>query len=492
MELIWKELEAERLFERRRVQVRIEGELPSPDGRSIAEVISCTGRVCLTGASAEADEVRLEGRIDVMLTVSDGEGAPFGFESGANFRHTVSLPGAHKGMIAAAIPSVQSLTAIPRGASAGLEASVDIDLRVVSAAPMRVTGGVDGVSDLELKTVSAAHGSLRETGRETLRLREELSAEGLGDVLSCEGFVSIRDVSLEDGAASVSGQVSVSAIVLDREGRLCQLVRSLPFRERIAADSPSGEAYCRAELKSLYLRSLGEDFGIAAMEAEIDFTVLTLERKTVNVPVDAFSPSIGFGCLSESVNVTEDLGRISLRLSLQEELRLPEGSEAAKRPVCASAVPVITEAVPEDGRIELNGVLVTSAVYENGSGSLSAFACDVPFSASMEAPAGVNAVMASAACVCELKGAGAESLAAEYTLELDADCYREEELSVLAGLAECERPERPHGISVCFASGGEDAFDAAKRFGIPCRLVRELNPDVKEPYSEGDKLIVLA
>ena len=64
MELIWKDLEAERLFERRTVQVKVEGELPSPDGRSIAQIISSGGRVYLTSAAAEADEIRLEGRID--------------------------------------------------------------------------------------------------------------------------------------------------------------------------------------------------------------------------------------------------------------------------------------------------------------------------------------------------------------------------------------------------------------------------------------------
>lgn len=491
MELIWKDLEAERLFERRTVQVKVEGELPSPDGRSIAQIISSGGRVYLTSAAAEADEIRLEGRIDVLITAADGDGAAFGFESGANFRHTISLPGALRGMSVEAHPCIQSLTALPKGVFASLEACVDVDLRVTDAAPMRVIGGVDGVKDLELKTLSMAHSQRREIGGETLRLREELSAEGISDVLSCRGLVSIRDVTVESGAAAVSGQVSVSAITLGRDGRMGQLVRSVPFRERIAVNSPAAEAFCTAELKSLYLRSLGEDFGIAAMEAEISFSVSKLETASLAVPVDAFSPTIGFGCLNEHLTVSEHLGLRTLRLTLQEELPLPGGRRESERPIFASASAVITEAVPEGDRLAVSGVFVTEAAYEGPSGKPVTFTADIPFGAAIETPAGTNASMLAAACVCEPKGAGENGLQAEYTLELTAECFRESDIEALAGLAEGETPERTHGLAVCFASEGEDAFDIAKRFSVPCSTVRQLNPLTEEPYKEGDKLILL-
>ena len=50
MELIWNEYGAERLFERRTVQVRVEGALPTPDANAVAEVITCGGRVFMIGA----------------------------------------------------------------------------------------------------------------------------------------------------------------------------------------------------------------------------------------------------------------------------------------------------------------------------------------------------------------------------------------------------------------------------------------------------------
>ena len=51
--------------------------------------------------------------------------------------------------------------------------------------------------------------------------------------------------------------------------------------------------------------------------------------------------------------------------------------------------------------------------------------------------------------------------------------------------------EAIHGLCVCFASEGDDAFDIAKRFSVPCSTVRQLNPLTEEPYKEGDKLILL-
>ena len=54
MELIWKELDAERLVERQTVQVRVEGDLPTADGRTPKKVLNLNSRVIIDQAAVSA------------------------------------------------------------------------------------------------------------------------------------------------------------------------------------------------------------------------------------------------------------------------------------------------------------------------------------------------------------------------------------------------------------------------------------------------------
>ncbi|MCR5809182.1 MAG: hypothetical protein K6G56_06425 [Clostridiales bacterium] len=491
MELIWKEIEAERLISNETVQVHIEGELPSPDGRTPIEIPIATARVIVEGASADAGEIRISGRIAVQVTATDESNTPFAFESSAGFTHRIECGKALPGMRAMVSPSVQSIAVTPAASGASISAAVDLNVRLVSAVPLKVTGGIAGVKDLEIKTKTVNCTSKQLIGSDTLRLREELSAEGIGSIVNTEGQINVRDVSIEQGAAAVSGTITVSAVTVDGAGRFGQLIRQIPFREKIALNLLADRPYCTASIDSIYLRALGEEFALVSMEAQVTFSVFGLTEKELTLPVDAFSPSIGFDCLYDEAMLLSCEGNATEQLSLKETIPLPDNASEMAAPLFVTARPLVTSVDVDGESISIEGVLATTAAFESASGRCYTFTEDVPFSASIDNPTGADMPLVTASCSAQITGTAERALQIQYSLLLNSEILRTERIEVVTGLAERELPERKSGIVISFASSGEDVFDAAKRYGVSCESVRKLNPDIKEPFLEGDKLIIL-
>ncbi len=490
MELIWKELDAERLVERQTVQVRVEGDLPTADGRTPKKVLNLNSRVIIDNAAVDTDKVDIEGQIRILTTALDEEDRAFSFESSAGFTHSVSASGVMPGMTAYVSPCVQSIDAVPSGSGLKLNVSMDMDVRITSAIPIKVTGGVSGIDDLEMKTSLCGHSRKLRIGQDTLRMREELAADAVADVLSAEGHVLVRDVSAEHDGTTVSGVISISAITADGNGHLGQLVRQVPFRERIGVSSTEDDVCCEAKLNSLYLRALGEDLALVSLETEVSFTLYAIKTSELSMPIDAFSPSIGFGCLCDKVDVLNSLGMLSAQTSIKETVPLPDGSADIRTPLFISARPIITEAYASGESITVNGILATTFTYESDSGLIYTFSEDVPFTNDIDGRMGANYADVKASCIASFNGIGERSIHVQYTLLTNADVYRQEEHDIVVGLVEKEPAEKMTGIIVCFASEGDEIFDIAKRYCVSCDSVKQLNPDMNAPFKEGDKLLL--
>ena len=490
MELIWKETDLTRLILTASEQISIGGELPSPDGRRAASVLISGAKVTITEAAAEQDAVRISGMISVNVIAQSEDGEAFSYVSGADFTHVLEAKGAAPGMTALADTRVQTLSVTPSDAGAKLEAGVDISVKVISSVPLRTVGGVSGLDDIEMKTVSCERARRVKVGSASLRLREELAGEGVADVIWSNGFATVRDISPDQGGSTVSGVMCVSAVTVDGAGNLGQIVRQIPFREHLNLPS-EGDVICEAETQSVYVRALGEDFEILSMEAEVSFTVSRIEKGEILLPADAFSPSLGFDCLYEDVRIYNETGACTEQLSLKETIPLPENAAEPDSPAMIGARPIVTSLDEECGVPTVSGVLVTEVVYRSASGRLTVFTEDVPFSAAITGIKASELSTVRADCVASAVGMGERSFQIQYNLKLtvwEAEALDE---SAAVGLAERESVERPSGIAILFASEGEGIFDAAKKLGVSCESVRRLNPDIAEPFAEGERLIVL-
>jgi len=491
MELIWKDLEAVRLIAEAETTLPADGLLPPPDGRTVREVLYCTAEAAVNSIQLDSDRAELEGTLEVRITALDDEGAVFAFESAAGFTHSLNAAGAQQGMRADAEACVTSLQARAAEGGASFAAELKLGVTVYSHAPIRVIAGVSGIGDMELRTRQTSVTVREELGARTLNMREELAEAGVAEVISCSGQVTVRDVSAERDGVTVSGVLTVHALTADGDGRVSGLVRQVPFRERLDISAPMGEVFCTADVRSVGVHALGEEFALLAMEAEIAFTLFAVVKRELVLTADAFSPSMGFDCLYENASLLSRGGRCSMQTQFKETIDLPLGLAELSEPLFASARPIITSIDTENGETIISGVFATSLVYESAGANIYSYTEDIPFSLPLPAECTCNMPKAVCACAVQITGSTERTAQLAYTLQTDVELFDIEEASFVAGLAEKEPPSRVSGLIIAFASEADEFYDIAKRYSVSCESVKKLNPNAKEPLHEGERLLLL-
>ena len=298
MELMWNDLDVSRVMGSTVSQALVEGSIPMPEGRSAAEVLDSNGQVEITEAEVQEGKVMLTGRVGVSLVLSGADGV-FAFSSSAAFRHSVAVEGAKAGMNANANAQLQSLDVNLQNNALSMSAMVDIACRVNSAAQLRVLRGIRGVEDLEFKELPLTVSKKREVADENVRLREEIAAPDVENVLSARATAQVKDVRTDGVNAEVEGTLSVSALCSNKDGSLSQLTQSFPFSQAVETDASGRTLGGTAKVAAVNMRTIGEDFGLLAVDAMLELQLFEKQESGCTLPLDAYSPNYPFHCAYE-------------------------------------------------------------------------------------------------------------------------------------------------------------------------------------------------
>lgn len=491
MEIIYKETAAERLVTKADLAARISGELPSPDGRTVSRVLSAMPKIQLGAVRTGNGEVSFEGRINVSVNAVDTSDELFSYSSGASFKQTVECPEADATMRSEIESSIRNITLSPAQSGANMDADVDFDIRVISSVPVKACSGAKDIDDIEIKTCPVSAFFKRPLGNETLRLREEITVDEPVRVISSESLVTIKDLTGDGNGTVVSGSITVSAVVADISGRVMQIVKQIPFRERLSISFDRDNVFCSSTNNTVYLRSLGDDFPMIAVEAQIGLDLYAIEESRSELPLDLFSPTAGIKAINERVTLYNDRGCSGIQTTIKETLSMPETVSSVKEVLFASALPVITEVYPERGSTVVNGVLATTVAFINEYGMKDSFRIDTDFSAEVPSPISAELPLIGAECIASAVMIDERNVQVQYSLSVKEEMITQEEFTIVTSLEECEACEQESCIMILFASEGDDVFDIAKRYSVPCENIRKLNPEISEPFRDGDKLLLM-
>lgn len=496
MELIWNEINAVRLIGCGTEQTELEGTLPPPQGRNIAEILDYTAETGIDSCRLEGGKLNIGGRITAKLIVTDDAGDRYAFASESPFTHTVEDEAIEEGMTASAVSRLSELSV--RRATDGrilLSAAVDMDYSVTTTAPLRVLSGVAGVADMEIKTTCFEHSRRVELGSSMLHISEELSESGADSVLWHSMVLSVRDTAFENGGVTVGGIAEISLITKSSDGELVQITRSLPFRENVATDGSADEVFALAELRSSSVRALGTEFSLISVDADIELRVFAVRRGTLTMPLDAFSPSINFACVRRKTALISSLGGADSAHTLRENLTVPEGLPDIFSAVSAEALPIVTSQSVQSGEAVVEGILTTRLIYRSASGRLSAFNEDIPFTLRTGAPQNASSARTSVCCTASVTGGSARSAQITYNIAVSAEFSCTDEVEAVIGLAERSADEAqeaiPSGLIVHTVDEGDGVFDIAKRFRIPSARIIELNPNLNGGVRGGDRVLLI-
>lgn len=491
MELMWNDLDVSRVMGSTVSQALVEGSIPMPEGRSAAEVLDSNGQVEVTEAEVQEGKVTLTGRVGVSLVLSGADGV-FAFSSSAAFRHGVAVEGAKPGMNANANAQLQTLDVNLSNNALSLSAMVDIACRVDSAAQLKVLRGIRGVEDLELKELPLTLAKKREVADENVRLREEVAAPNVENVLSANATAQVRDVKTDGVNAEVEGTLNVSALCANKDGSLSQLTQSFPFSQSIETDASSRALAGTANVAAVNVRPIGEDFGLLAVDAMLGIQLFERQESGCTLPLDAYSPNYSFHCNHEHARLLNYAGTVNARHPVRETVNVPDGMVEVGRVVSCSGRAVITGSAVNGGRLSVEGLLICRVIYASDSNSLYAFTEDLPFLAELpvSAPDDAEAILSANAMCTQFSGAG-RSVELSFAVGLNAELFSLNDANVVTGISEAEAPDVPHGIIVYFAGAGETLFDVAKRFNISRANLLSLNPVYSESLDEGQRLMLL-
>ena len=495
MELLWNEVGVQRLVYRGTQQTQIEGMVPLPEGKLSAELADYSASVEVISCRAEENKLAVTGSIEVTSVAVGEDGGVFSFVSTSDFSCEAEAPGVNVGMNTDALAVLKALSMRP--AASGqllLEAVIDIELTVTSAAPIRALSGISGLDDLELRTTEVSTGRRVELANETIRLGEEISSDGIDEVLKYNLQLSVRDTNMENGGACVSGMLSLNALCRSSEGEIVQLVRSIPFRETIKLNGTADEVYAVCELRENSVRSLGTEFSLIAVDADVNFRVFGMRRGKLNMPIDAFSPSLDFNCLLERIEILNSEGGTCGQFSVRDNISVPEGYPDIFTALHASANPIVTGIRFEGGSMEAEGLLCTRFVYRSSNNALESFSEDVPFTISMSAPALADFARIRLSAQPNITGGGGRTAQLSFSIDACAEFFGEMKLDAVVGIAENSEKAKAdfvRGIVVYNACEGETFFDVAKCFRISLAAASSLNADIREPFRNGERLLLI-
>lgn len=492
MEILYNEAALNRIAGSAAAQAMVESDIPLPDAhRDVARVLDADGSVNVDNVEVLEGRFMLEGSLTVKLICMAPDGTAFAFESTTTFKNTAAVEGAQPGMSYYCRPDLLELSCEPLDGRIRLTAAVEFICRALDAGPVRTLSGVRGASDIQMLTREADTALQEAAGEAVLRMREEIAASGVSDVIAQNANAVVKDVTEQGNSAAVEGTLTFNALCRNSEGQLTQMVQHMPFGELVDIDRrPNGPLSAKAKIEQLSLRPLGDEFGILAVEAQIRITVNGISNRSGMLPVDAYSPTKPFMCDMEDISLFKAQQPVHKRFVVRESASVPAGSPDIYRIVFAKGRPVVTGSEMNGRQMKVEGMLFATVIYLNADNGLESFNEDIPFMLDMDVPENTTDADVDVRCT-SVSGSGAgRTVELSIVLEAEADPYEIDEVSVVAGAQEGADQPPLRGIIVYFAGAGETLFDVAKRFRTTRESLKEANGDLPEVLEEGQKMLL--
>jgi hypothetical protein len=240
MEILYNEAALNRIAGSAAAQAMVESDIPLPENhRDVARVLDADGSVNVDNVEVLEGRFMLEGSLTVKLICMAPDGTAFAFESATTFKNSAAVEGAQPGMSFYCKPELLELSCEPMDGRIRLSATVEFICRAMDNTPVKTLSGVRGANDIQMLTREAETALQEAAGDAVIRMREEIAASGVSDVIAESANAVVRDVTEQGNSAAVEGTLTFNALCANSEGQLTQLVQHLPFGELVEMDSCS-------------------------------------------------------------------------------------------------------------------------------------------------------------------------------------------------------------------------------------------------------------
>lgn len=493
MEPIYKEQSMERVAGKTTAQLPIESEIPLPAEREAERIIFSEGVINNEISHCASGKVHLEGSISLQLLCEDNQGELFGVRATTQYNHSVNISGAEEGMRAFVSPQLLDTSCAIKDGRVIFSGMVEFATIVEQSSEVRILSDVVGVRNLQKLYTQREFAMSRILGRTMSRMSEEVKLIDVEQLLLANASVNVQSTIVNEDGATVSGLVYFNILYKESGGALTQARHQMPFEELVVIDNINIDVKnlgVAAAVEDLSV-NLNEEFGFAIIDCALTMQAKGIFTEEVSALSDAYLPDGGLRCKQETVEKIMPRETVTQQFSFSENLIVPEGAPDIYRCCYASATSSTCNAINENGKLGVEGILLTSLVYQTNDGHCSGFVEDVPFRCILDVPFGVeNDVKV---CVLDVRAnGGGRNVSVSFTIDLRAEVKEIVYISIAVDVEEGEAVKRENGIIICFASAEDTEWTIGKRFGITKEQLREWNPEIREPFAEGSPMVIFS
>jgi len=222
------------------------------------------------------------------------------------------------------------------------------------------------------------------------------------------------------------------------------------------------------------------------------------ETEEKELLIDAYCPGLSIQPKKRKIKLTQVVGEVQDQVVVKDSITFPaENVPQASRVLYAEAKPIITDQHISDGKVVIEGVLVTKVIYQSTDPSYGPASIkeDIPFRQSVEVEGALEDMECQSQLVvdhvnCTLVAPDEVEFRAVMMAEVSVFTSVEKEIFLDVEVEELKQGE-DSGMFIYFVQPGDSLWSIAKKYNTTIASILKYNAiDESQILTPGDKLLI--
>ena len=457
--------------------------------RPTVRAVCADGRVQVLQTKADIGEVNVSGKLFFNCICESEDGNLYSLCGTADFSHTIQCEEANSETSPVCFAQLCEININSFENKLIINADIDLFCRIENNSTVRMLCEGEDVETLQVTVSNMDRECVGETSQ---YVREDIVTGKISDVVYADATAVIRDITAVVDTARVDGILNLNALCYSRESGYVHLKQNIPF----SIDVETKYDNCRnisgiCDVSDVRLRITEDEYGLAALDAQIHVMLYAKAEAPVCYCADAYSPTEPFDCTKKKMQIILFRDTAMQKTSVRSVLHIDNMQEYAEG-IFAFARPYVSSAEKIGTDVNAQGLLNVTLLYKIKSGDILSANDTIPFTLKMPVEYENAEIDAFPVCTSVNIGSpGDKGVEISVSMSSTADMYELCDAEIVTDTVPKAKNPAPSSFIICFAGEGETSYEIAKEFGISKKSLAETNPDLSDNLKAGDKAVIL-